>query len=33
MSEKVSAKNATKMRKDMTKWEWSLREMKLDKVG
>lgn len=33
MSEKVSAQNAPKLRKDMTKWQWTLREMKLHKVG
>ena len=33
MSEKVSAQKAPKLRKDMTKWQWTLREMKLHKVG
>lgn len=35
MSEKAVQKpqNAPKLRKDMTKWEWTLREMKINKVG
>lgn len=33
MSEKVSSPKAPKLRKDMTKWEWTLREMKVNKVG
>ena len=33
MSENVSAAKAPKMRKDMTKWQWTLREMKVHKVG
>ena len=34
MSEKaVKQQNAPKLRKDMTKWEWTLREMKVNKVG
>ena len=28
-----SANSAPKLRKDMTKWEWTLREMKVNKVG
>ena len=33
MSEKVSAQQAPKLRKDMTKWQWTLREMKIHKAG
>ncbi len=33
MSENVSAAKAPKLRKDMTKWQWTLREMKTHKVG
>ena len=35
MSEKAVTKpqKAPKLRKDMTKWEWTLREMKVNKVG
>lgn len=34
MSEKAVQKNAApKLRKDMTKWEWTLREMKIHKSG
>ncbi len=33
MSENVSAQNAPKLRKDMTKWQWTLREMKVHKAG
>ena len=33
MSEKVSAEKAPKLRKDMTKWQWTLREMKIHKAG
>ena len=33
MSEKVSAQQAPKLRKDMTKWQWTLREMKIQKAG
>jgi len=35
MSEKAVQKSpaAPKLRKDMTKWEWTLREMKVNKVG
>lgn len=34
MSEKaVKQQAAPKLRKDMTKWEWTLREMKVNKVG
>ena len=34
MSEKaVKQQSAPKLRKDMTKWEWTLREMKVNKVG
>ena len=34
MSEKaVQQQAAPKLRKDMTKWEWTLREMKVNKVG
>ena len=34
MSEKAVKQNAApKLRKDMTKWEWTLREMKVNKVG
>ena len=35
MSEKTVSKpqSAPKLRKDMTKWEWTLREMKVNKVG
>lgn len=33
MSEKVSAQQAPKLRKDMTKWQWTLREMKVHKAG
>jgi len=34
MSEKaVKPQGAPKLRKDMTKWEWTLREMKVNKVG
>ena len=35
MSEKAVTKQqaAPKLRKDMTKWEWTLREMKVNKVG
>ena len=35
MSEKAGTQpqKAPKLRKDMTKWEWTLREMKVNKVG
>ena len=33
MSEKVSQQKAPKLRKDMTKWQWTLREMKVNKIG
>ena len=33
MYEKVSAQQAPKLRKDMTKWQWTLREMKIHKAG
>lgn len=33
MSENVSAQNAPKLRKDMSKWQWTLREMKVHKAG
>ena len=33
MSDKVSAQQAPKLRKDMTKWQWTLREMKIHKAG
>ena len=33
MSENVSAQKAPKLRKDMSKWQWTLREMKVHKAG
>ena len=33
MPEKTTAAAAPKLRKDMTKWEWTKRQMAVNKVG